>query len=238
MTEQITDRINRDYDDDAPDAEAPPPAPRPRPRAQAGTVPAYLRDLLAMPGVDPGALDGVPVGTAWVKIESANGAARQMPLAFLAPEALDTLADLGFENHTTFEIRGSQSGPVLRYFACQLDELEPEEQAEASADLGAGDARLIELLTRQQIQINALTAKIEAAGVDPFAGLEKSFALFERFGKIMARVVPPALPAAGNDLARIIDVVGQVAPLFNRGAGGGGAQAEAPDLPPEPEPEE
>lgn len=242
MTEQPTDRIDYDdddqpEDDDGPDTQ-PQPAPlprRPRAPAGAGNVPSYLRDLLAMPGVDPGALDGVPVGTAWVKIESQNGAARQMPLAFLAPDALDTLADLGFENHTTFEIRQTQSGPVLRYFACQLDELEPEESPEAVAGAGGPDAKLIELITRQQMQINALTAKIEAAGVDPLAGLEKSFALFERFGKIMQRVIPAAPPAGGSDLGRIIDVVGQVAPLFNRGAG---QQAEAPDLPPEPEPEE
>jgi len=240
MTEQPTDKINFDDDDDqaeafddAPEARQTPPRRRATSTGDTGT-PSYLRELLALPGVGPEALAGVPIGTAWIKIESHNGAQKQMPLAFLAPEALDTLADFGFENHTTFEIRATQGGAVVRYFACVLDEIDDDQGDQAEGAAGA-DGKLIELMTRQQMQINALQARIEAGAADPLAGVEKSLALFERFGKIMARVIPPAMPAAGgSDLGMIIETVAKVAPIFMKGQAGAGA-AEAPDLPPEPE---
>jgi hypothetical protein len=183
-----------------------------------------------MPGVDPDALDNVPAGTAWVKIESANGAARSMPLAHLAPDALDTLAEFGFEGHTTFEIREHQAGRVLRYFACRLDDLEPLPEAQADpAGAGAipGDSKLIELLTRQQMQINALQQQVQAGAGDPLAGLEKAFGMFDRFSKMLQRAMPPQIAAPAGGLQQIIDVAGQVLPLFQK--------QQQPEQPQEPE---
>lgn len=216
---------------------APPPTrgrqSRQTPRqAEPAPVPAYLRDLIASPGVDPDALDNVPTGTAWVKIESANGAARSMPLAHLAPDALDTLAELGFEGHTTFEIRETQAGRVLRYFACRLEDLEPlppENTDQAGAGAIAGDQKLIDLLTRQQMQINALQQQVQAGAGDPLAGLEKAFSMFDRFSKMLQRAMPPQIAAPAGGLQQILDVAGQVMPLFQKQQ----AQQE-PDQPEEP----
>lgn len=215
---------------DQPEPQTPAPRSRrapPPPTIQAAPIPAYLRELAAMPGVDPDAFENVPTGTAWIKIESANGAARAMPLAHLAPEALDTLAELGFEGHTTFEVREGQAGRVLRYFACRLDQLEPEPSDPAAAGAAgvAMDSQLAQLLTRQQMQIQALEQKLAAGTADPLAGLEKAFAMFDRFSKMLQRALPAA-PAPQNGIGQILDVVAQVAPMFQK-------QADNPEAPPE-----
>lgn len=245
MTNKIpTDQANRFEDENpdefeadetsTPEPQTPAPATRGRraapPPAQhdPAPVPSYLRDLAAMPGVDPEAFENVPTGTAWVKIESANGAARSMPLAHLAPDALDTLAELGFEGHTTFEIRETQAGRVLRYFACRLDLLEPDPATTDPAAPGAaGNPQLIEVLTRQQMQLNALQAKLDGVGADPLAGLEKAFAMFDRFSRMLARAMPAPAPAANP----LIDIAAQVLPLLTR------QEAPPADEPPqEPQP--
>lgn len=225
------------YDDQDDDEPEPPPqvqaAPiRPAPPAPGGAqTPAYLAELLAKPGIGPDVMRGVNPATAWVQINDSGGNSDLMPLAFLAPEALDTLADKGFSGHTTFEVRTGKTGAVLCYFATVLDDLEPEEvppgaDPEAQAEAGGALAmppQLFGLLNKLTTEIAALKMQQQMQAqqqqADPLAGVEKSLALLERVAGIAGRMfgaVPQQAPQ--SDLGAIIDVAGKVLPMFNKAA--------------------
>jgi hypothetical protein len=220
----------------APDLPEPPGAPE-----AGGTVPAYLAELLSLPGAGADVLRGVNLSTAWVQIESVGGQTQLMPLAFLAPDALETLAEYGFQGHTTFEVRVSKTGRVCCYFAVRLPELEaePEDQLiqQAAAEAGAGGSpALLGMLARQQAelaetrrQIAQLLAQQQQAQADPMAGLERAFSLMDRLAQVAGRLFQAApAPAPQSDLGAVLDVVGKVAPLLGRSGG-----AEPPPEPPE-----
>lgn len=230
------------YDDQADDEAEPPPqvqaAPiRPAPPAPGGAqTPAYLAELLAKPGIGPDVMRGVNPATAWVQINDSGGNSDLMPLAFLAPEALDTLADKGFSGHTTFEVRTGKTGAVLCYFATVLDDLEPEEvppgaDPEAQAEAGGALAmppQLFGLLNKLTTEIAALKMQQQMQAqqqqADPLAGVEKSLALLERVAGIAGRMfgaVPQQAPQ--SDLGAVLDVAAKVLPMLHNGADAGGA---------------
>lgn len=232
-----------DYDSPDPEQHQPEPPPRPAP-AFAGVpapvagqtggtrTPDYLAELLAQPGIGVAALDGVNPATAWVQIESTNGASTLCPLAWLAPDALDVLADKGHAGHTTFEVRKAKAGPTLGYFATMLDELEPDPADEAGAEaateadaqaLGLSPA-LAQMMAHQRNEIAQLKALLQMqaaqAQADPMAGLEKSLALLDRFAGVvgkMAGFLPQPAPQQQSDLGAILDVAGKVMPLLQGG---------------------
>lgn len=238
----------------APRAGAAPPEPPPPPppdyapsAAGSGTVPAYLAGLMSLPGAGADTLRGVELATAWVQIESVGGQTQLMPLAFLAPDALETLAEYGFQGHTTFEVRAAKAGRVCCYFAVRLPELEPDgddlaiQQVAAEAGAGAGASpALLGMLARQQAelaetrrQIAQLLAQQQQAQADPMAGLDRAFALMERLAQVAGRLFQAApAPAPQSDLGAVLDVVGKVAPLLSRGNGDGGAVEPPPEAQP------
>lgn len=187
-------------------------------------MPPYLASLLALPGIDAETLRTVNPATAWARIESDNGCTTHKPLAFLAPDALETLQSWGFAGHTTFEVRAGQNGTVQAYFACLLPPL-PEDD-DQGAELATQDAAgvspgLMALLTRQQMELQALRQQMQAqATADPMASLNGALDVIAKITRAFAPMMGamPA-PAPADTVGQILDVVGKVAPLLGRGAG-------------------
>jgi len=84
-------------------------------------LPPSLAVLLTLPGVPAGLFDGVNTDTAWVRVHQ-TGCDLTLPLAHLAPDAIETLAELGFTGQVRAELRQAEKGPVVRYFAFRLPE--------------------------------------------------------------------------------------------------------------------
>lgn len=221
----VDDLPGREPSDVGPEVAPQPTEPINEP-VEPGPLPAYLRQLSELPGVDTEAFDGVKLRRAWVKIEGEDGSTKTMPLAHLAPEALDVLEDLGFEGHTMFELRPSSNGPAVGYFACRLRE--PDEPDAPEGGQPGIDPHLLQIVKAQQAQINALAEKLNR---DPMDDLEKMLGAFGRVSKAVQKMIPqaPPAPSGGLDLSTVIDVVGQVVNAKNQLSGD---NVELPDEPP------
>lgn len=228
------DDQDQDQDQDTPDPypdAPPPPVPGPvirraqvSPAPQGRPMPPYLASLLALPGIDAETLRTVNPATAWARIESDNGCTTHKPLAFLAPDALETLQSWGFAGHTTFEVRAGQNGTVQAYFACLLPPL-PEDDDQggelAAQDTAGVSPGLMALLTRQQMELQALRQQMQAqATADPMASLNGALDVIAKITRAFAPMMG-AMPAPqpADTVGQILDVVGKVAPLLGRGAG-------------------
>lgn len=206
------------------------------------TAPPYLKELIALPGIDANVLRGIDTGRAWIKIESRiSGAATNMPLAHLAPDAIDVLGELGFDGLTTFEIRSAQNGNVLRYFACRLPELEEEEGDGAAATTGAGattgdNSQLVRLIAAQQLQMTALAKKLNELSENPFAAIDRILPVVEKITKLGARLMPQGGGGGGFGLREVMGLLGEGIGMLRGDPDDG--EEEDPDDGEDPEPEE
>ena len=216
VKDQTFDNQNNDPDETE---QTKPEPPEPSKKKVSRQIPAYLRLLMSMPGMNPDDL-AVDVSTAWVLVES-SGLITNIPVPFLAPEALETLENKGHSGHTTFQFTKVQGEGLIAYMACMLREIEndPEDETTWNADV---PEQVQNTLIAQEMKISNLTAMIAKLAEDPLKPLETAFTLMDRLGefneKIMSRI--PQGAGGGVNLEKVIDTIATVTDVVKGVVGG------------------
>lgn len=210
---------NPNYDPDAEIEDKPEPM-QPPPKKAARQIPAYLRLLMSMPGMNPNDL-AVDVSTAWVLVES-SGLITNIPVAFLAPEALETLENKGHSGHTTFQFTKKQGEDLIAYMACMLREIEndPEDETTWNADV---PEQVQSTLIAQEMKISGMETLIKQMLADPLAPLESAFKVMDRvseFSEKMMSKLPQGAGGSGLDVSKIIDTIATVTEVAKGVVGG------------------
>jgi hypothetical protein len=149
------------------------PAPGRHASAGAGRVPPpHLASLLAARGVPESLLDGVNPDTAWARFVQL-GADNVLPLAHLAPDAIETLEELGYTGQVRGEIRAAKDGPVIRFFAFRLPE-RPVADGDTGQQAAAMLDRRLERLEDAITRLAEAQASAPARGAGGLANLDVS----------------------------------------------------------------
>lgn len=216
----VNDSPSFDKQDDNPDGEnenAEPPKP-PKKKATR-QIPQYLRILMSMAGMDADDLN-VDMSTAWVRVES-TGLITNVPVPFLAPEALETLEAKGHSGHTTFEFSRNSGEGLIAYMATQLREPEnnPDDETTWNADV---PEQIQNTFIVQEQKISQLTAMINKLSEDPLKPLEVAFTLMDRLAefneKVMSRI-PQGATGGGLDVQKIVDTIATVTEVVKGSVG-------------------
>ncbi len=204
-------------------------------KGQNTPLPQYLQGLAGKAGLD--VFEGVDVKTGWLKIKSMDEM-KETPIAFLNPNALETLQIWGFEGHTEFEILNKLGGETLGYFACVLEDLDRDD-TDANGDGLPADAAIQMVLASQTAQLKILEAKLTAQTANPLAGLEVGLDIFEKIGSVLAKLKPNAPAAAsGTGAEEIVQIVATILPMLTGGAAPP-AQVHEPTIDPtQPQPDD
>jgi hypothetical protein len=141
----------------------------------ASIPPAYLAGLLRLNGVPAGLLDGLDAYSAWVAVQTRDMPRTAMPLAHLAPDALETLGDLGYEGHARFELTPSENSGPVRYFAAVLPGLPDDDGDDDDGRERDREGMILRAMNERLAMLEkALLAFTERAQVDPFEQVAKA----------------------------------------------------------------
>lgn len=145
-----------------------------------GPPPHYLDKLLALHGIDPGIMHGIDSRKAWLTVQTRDMPAQAMPLGHLAPDALQTLQDLGYERHARFELRPEHNSADVRYFAAVLPDLPDLEDEERDDEPSSALVQIIRSQDERMTRLEAALTKMAEGNADPFAQIERALAFVER----------------------------------------------------------
>lgn len=184
--------LHEDDYDDGDDFEDEPEEVRPVDvKVKASTTPEYLQSFLALKGVPHDILEGLDVRKAWLQVETRKMPARAMPLGHLAPDALQTFDELGYERHARFEIRPYYNAPDVRYFAAilpDLSDLEEDDEEEDGRGGGAIVAAMLDAQNKRMDRFESLMLKMAEGQADPFKQIERALSFAERIHESVAQV--------------------------------------------------
>lgn len=153
-------------------------------RTKAGedsSPPEYLTGLLRLPGVPGDILEGLDHRKAWIRVKTRGVPETACPLAHLAPDALEVLAEHGHGGHARCELAPEENSRDVRFFGCVLPALDGD-------DDDTDDDRDPVLFAMMR-QSEERTARLEAAILqlakaqnerDPFTEFERMLGFFER----------------------------------------------------------
>jgi hypothetical protein len=186
------------------------PRTKPRtPNTEPRQMPEHLESLCDLPGVNRHEFESIDCRRAWILAISnckhrKRGNVECLPLGHLAPDAVDTMRELGLHGHVRFSVyesereanqakRGEEITPVF-YGACKLPE--PPESAEKGAREAETEALLaIEESLAERMELlreEVRQAREQAAPINPLHQVKELLGFvresIREFGEIKAEL--------------------------------------------------
>jgi hypothetical protein len=183
-------------------------------------LPSYLANLCSLPGVNRADFEGIDCRTAVIELwgRGRRGSCHdKLPIAHLAPDALEVLPDLGFSGHVRASVFQHDTDRKAAFNTAF--KLPPKEGEEDEAPAGAGADEAIRVENDLRAEIDELRKQVaEKQPVNPLHGIRE-----------MLGYVRDTIREVGEIKQELSDVAGGLDLSTDGGEGGdeGGGTAQA-----------